>query len=64
MTTYTMLPDDDAPCIAGEHYPNEAGTACYYCGLPAERVSPDELARAWADMLRDAPVEGQVSWTD
>lgn len=38
----------DPPCIAGDHYPNDAGTACYYCGLPAEIVAPDELAAAWA----------------
>lgn len=35
------------PCIAGDHYPNDGGTACYYCGLPAEIVAPDELAEAW-----------------
>lgn len=45
----------DPPCIAGDHYPNADGTACFYCGLPAEVVAPDELAAAWAD-LTDAAV--------
>lgn len=35
-----------APCIAGDHEPNDAGTACYYCGLPAEPVDPQEAAEA------------------
>lgn len=39
----------DAPCIAGDHFPNDDGTACAYCGLPAETVAPDELGRElWA----------------
>lgn len=34
------------PCIAGACYPNDDGTACAYCGLPAEPVTPAELADA------------------
>ena len=36
----------EPPCIAGDHEPNDTGTACYYCGLPAEPVDPQELAEA------------------
>lgn len=36
---------DGAPCIAGDHWPNDAGTACAYCGLPAvQSVGPDPVA--------------------
>lgn len=54
---------DDAPCIAGEHYPNDAGTACYYCGLPAEIVAPDELAAAWSDLVaQNAAEDARDRW--
>ena len=36
----------EPPCIAGDHEPNDAGTACRYCGLPAEPGDPQELAEA------------------
>jgi hypothetical protein len=41
----TAAPDPatDAPCIAGDHYPNADGTACAYCGLPAESIAPDPV---------------------
>jgi hypothetical protein len=39
-------PNTEPPCIAGDHYPNDAGDACYYCGLPAEPGDPQELAEA------------------
>lgn len=31
---------------ACEHIPNDRGTACALCGIPAEMVTPDELADA------------------
>lgn len=34
------------PCIAGACEPNDDGSACAYCGLPAVPVDPDELADA------------------
>lgn len=59
------VPDyTEPPCIAGNHYPNDAGTACYYCGLPAETMTPDELAEAWGETLARQPVKGQTSWLD
>lgn len=36
----------EPPCIAGACYPNDDGTACAYCGLPAEPVDPQEAAEA------------------
>lgn len=60
-----MMPENTpAPCLAGEHYPNDAGTACYYCGLPAESIDAAELTEAWRDMLARRPVEGQTAWLD
>lgn len=34
-------PADDCP-----HEPNDRGTQCALCGIPAEMVPPDELADA------------------
>lgn len=31
------------PCIAGDHFPNDDGTACAYCGLPAEPATADPV---------------------
>lgn len=36
----------EPPCIAGACYPNDDGTACAYCGLPAEPVDQQEIAEA------------------
>lgn len=44
MTTTDPTRPTPAPCIAGDHEPNDAGTACCYCGLPTEPVDPQEAA--------------------
>lgn len=39
------IPPAEPPCIAGDHEPNDAGTACAYCGLPAvASVGTDAVA--------------------
>ena len=49
-----------------DHEPNLRGTACQHCGIPAEMVTPDELAEAM--MAEVAAIErregGQTSWID
>jgi|GEM_PF-7072867 len=49
----------EPPCIAGDHYPNDDGTACHYCGLAAEIVAPDELMAAWSELVATSTAEDE-----
>jgi hypothetical protein len=61
MTTWLDLPSQDC-----DHEPNARGTACQHCGIPAELVTPDELAEALSDEMDAARMRasGQTSWLD
>lgn len=53
----------EPPCIAGEHYPNDDGTACAYCGLPAVTMTDaEELRQDAADV--DARHDDADRWQD
>jgi hypothetical protein len=48
------------------HEPNARGTACQHCGIPAELVTPDELAEALSAEMDAARLraDGQTSWLE
>lgn len=48
------------------HEPNARGTQCQHCGIPAEMVTPDELAEALTAEMDAARLRagGQTSWLD
>ena len=58
---------EDAPAFDEcQHEPNLRGTACQHCGIPAEMVTPDELAEALTVEIDAARIaaSGQMGWLD
>ena len=55
--------DDHDPSDCA-HEPNARGTACQHCGIPAEMVTPDELAEALTVEIEAARIaaSGQMGW--
>ena len=49
-----------------DHEPNARGTQCQHCGIPAELVTPDELAEALSAEMDAARMRasGQTSWLE